>query len=295
MHQNSLSPTDVKLATGSDDGTIRTFDFIRCSEEFILRGISTLTRWNGVWHQPNPPCLLPRTVLRSWCRRQVRRLAPQEEPDRVRKQGLPATGQTVGRKERTRDFNPVRILCVTWSQSWYICAAQNEMELHVRRFQASKQQMLLGRYTVLKMSELSSNKCFFLAWKICSALNNVRAFKQLMLLGIYAVLNELSECFQAFSVKILLDKGRTWLHKLGGNGWEKSCILSTDNVHPFSCSHIHKAAVHCVKWNKNGNWLLTASKDSLIKVFDIRMMKEMFTLKGHKKEVTSKHSMWWRA
>jgi len=34
----SLSPMDTKLATCSDDGTIRTFDFIQCSEEFILRG-----------------------------------------------------------------------------------------------------------------------------------------------------------------------------------------------------------------------------------------------------------------
>ena len=34
----SLSPLDSKLATCSDDGTIRTFDFVQCSEEFILRG-----------------------------------------------------------------------------------------------------------------------------------------------------------------------------------------------------------------------------------------------------------------
>lgn len=35
----SLSPTDAKLATCSDDGTVRTFDFVHCSEEYILRGI----------------------------------------------------------------------------------------------------------------------------------------------------------------------------------------------------------------------------------------------------------------
>ena len=39
-----LSPTDAKLATCSDDGTVRIFDFIRCSEEFILRGKYT-ERW----------------------------------------------------------------------------------------------------------------------------------------------------------------------------------------------------------------------------------------------------------
>ena len=41
-----------------------------------------------------------------------------------------------------------------------------------------------------------------------------------------------------------------------------------------------------LQWNKNGNWLLTASRDHLIKVFDIRAMKEIETFKGHKKEAT---------
>lgn len=35
----SFSPTDAKLATCSDDGTVRVFDFLRSSEEFILRGV----------------------------------------------------------------------------------------------------------------------------------------------------------------------------------------------------------------------------------------------------------------
>ena len=42
-----------------------------------------------------------------------------------------------------------------------------------------------------------------------------------------------------------------------------------------------------LQWNKNGNWLLTASRDHLIKLFDIRNMKEeVQTFKGHKKEAT---------
>ena len=40
------------------------------------------------------------------------------------------------------------------------------------------------------------------------------------------------------------------------------------------------------KWNMNGNWLLTGSRDHLLKVFDIRMMKELQTFRGHKKEAT---------
>ena len=55
------------------------------------------------------------------------------------------------------------------------------------------------------------------------------------------------------------------------------------------CSHAHKAAVTSVRWNQNGNWLLTASRDHLIKLYDIRTMKEMEVLKGHKLDVNSEY------
>jgi len=42
-----------------------------------------------------------------------------------------------------------------------------------------------------------------------------------------------------------------------------------------------------VKWNSNGNWLLTGGRDQLIKLFDVRMMRELATLKGQFKDVTS--------
>ena len=35
-------------------------------------------------------------------------------------------------------------------------------------------------------------------------------------------------------------------------------------------SHAHKATVMCVKWNHNGNWLTSAARDNLSKIFDIR-------------------------
>jgi len=41
-----------------------------------------------------------------------------------------------------------------------------------------------------------------------------------------------------------------------------------------------------VQWNKNGNWLLTGSRDHVIKLYDVRMMREVQTFRGHKKEVT---------
>ncbi|XP_013416027.1 pre-mRNA 3' end processing protein WDR33 [Lingula anatina] len=52
--------------------------------------------------------------------------------------------------------------------------------------------------------------------------------------------------------------------------------------------HAHKSTVMDLHWNPNGNWLLTASRDHLVKLFDIRSMKEeMQTFKGHKKEATT--------
>ena len=50
--------------------------------------------------------------------------------------------------------------------------------------------------------------------------------------------------------------------------------------------HLHKSTVMDLQWNRNGNWLLTASRDHLIKVFDIRAMKEIQAFRGHKKEAT---------
>ena len=37
---NSFCPTDSKFATCSDDGTVRIWDFMRCQEEQIMRGMS---------------------------------------------------------------------------------------------------------------------------------------------------------------------------------------------------------------------------------------------------------------
>lgn len=52
--------------------------------------------------------------------------------------------------------------------------------------------------------------------------------------------------------------------------------------------YAHKNTVMSVKWNNNGNWFLTASRDHLIKLFDIRKMKgELQSFKGHKKEATT--------
>lgn len=55
----------------------------------------------------------------------------------------------------------------------------------------------------------------------------------------------------------------------------------------FVSSHAHKNTVMEVKLNLNGNWLLTASRDHLCKLFDIRNLKEeLQVFRGHKKEAT---------
>ncbi|XP_071451232.1 pre-mRNA 3' end processing protein WDR33 [Hetaerina americana] len=52
--------------------------------------------------------------------------------------------------------------------------------------------------------------------------------------------------------------------------------------------HAHKSTVMDVKWNSNGNWLVTASRDHLLKLFDLRNLStEVQTFRGHKKEASS--------
>jgi polyadenylation factor subunit 2 len=52
--------------------------------------------------------------------------------------------------------------------------------------------------------------------------------------------------------------------------------------------HAHKSTVMDCAWNQNGNWLVTASRDHLLKLFDIRNLKEeMQTFRGHKKEASA--------
>lgn len=52
--------------------------------------------------------------------------------------------------------------------------------------------------------------------------------------------------------------------------------------------HAHKNTVMDLKWNRNGKLFLTASRDHLVKLFDIRNLKaEVQTFKGHNKEATA--------
>ena len=54
---------------------------------------------------------------------------------------------------------------------------------------------------------------------------------------------------------------------------------------PIGMMMPHGQTINRVKWNKNGNWLLTASADRCIKAIDIRVMKEFCWFRSHEKEV----------
>jgi polyadenylation factor subunit 2 len=49
--------------------------------------------------------------------------------------------------------------------------------------------------------------------------------------------------------------------------------------------HGHKNGIKQVRWNLNGNWVLTASRDQTVKVFDVRTLRDIVTWKGHNSEV----------
>uniref|UniRef100_A0A182QAA4 Uncharacterized protein n=1 Tax=Anopheles farauti TaxID=69004 RepID=A0A182QAA4_9DIPT len=52
--------------------------------------------------------------------------------------------------------------------------------------------------------------------------------------------------------------------------------------------HAHKSTVMDLKWNDNGNWLVTASRDHLLKLFDLRnLSEEVQVFRGHKKEASA--------
>lgn len=82
---------------------------------------------------------------------------------------------------------------------------------------------------------------------------------------------------------------------------QKSLIVSgsKDNQQPIklwdpksgqalATLHAHKSTVMDLKWNGNGNWLVTASRDHLLKLFDLRnLSEEVQVFRGHKKEASA--------
>ena len=67
-----------------------------------------------------------------------------------------------------------------------------------------------------------------------------------------------------------------------------SRILPSDTADPlmrWSHRHQHENTIQALSWAPHGNLLASASRDQTMRVFDIRPMKELVVLRGHKKEV----------
>lgn len=72
--------------------------------------------------------------------------------------------------------------------------------------------------------------------------------------------------------------GGDWIKRLtttsedvGSEEWTMSCysvcyLSILDEIEFPNCRQDHKSSVLAVEWNKNGHWLLTASRDHLIKL-----------------------------
>ena len=45
--------------------------------------------------------------------------------------------------------------------------------------------------------------------------------------------------------------------------------------------------MNCCSWNRNGNWLASGSKDGLVKIYDIRTMREVEVLRGQNSDICS--------
>jgi polyadenylation factor subunit 2 len=60
------------------------------------------------------------------------------------------------------------------------------------------------------------------------------------------------------------------------------------NPHCLADIHAHKNTVNRLAWSPlNPHWFLSGSRDNLVKLFDIRIMKDFQTMRAHKKEITS--------
>ncbi|KAJ1031871.1 hypothetical protein NDA13_002257 [Ustilago tritici] len=100
------------------------------------------------------------------------------------------------------------------------------------------------------------------------------------------------------------------IRELTGHGWDVKCLdwhhskgllvsgskdnlvkvwdpRSTPNGTCLATFHNHKNTVQATKFSPDGMRFATASRDMTVKIYDLRMMAEHITLRGHSKEVCS--------
>ena len=56
----------------------------------------------------------------------------------------------------------------------------------------------------------------------------------------------------------------------------------------------HANSINCIKWNNNGNWLLSCARDQSIRMYDLRMVKEIQAFTGIDSEVEGNHQFSFR-
>ncbi|CAG0921179.1 unnamed protein product [Notodromas monacha] len=142
-------------------------------------------------------------------------------------------------------------------------------------------------------------------------MNNVKMFKAHLepIRGISPSDQKLATCSDDGTVRIWDFSKCQEEHILRGHGADVKCVDwhpqkslvasgSKDNQQPIklwdpksgksvTTLHAHKSTVMDLKWNLNGNWLATASRDHLLKLFDIRNLREeLQVFRGHKKEAS---------
>mmetsp|Transcript_76707 Transcript_76707/g.89128 ORF Transcript_76707/g.89128 Transcript_76707/m.89128 type:complete len:428 (+) Transcript_76707:33-1316(+) len=64
--------------------------------------------------------------------------------------------------------------------------------------------------------------------------------------------------------------------------WDPNCENTEKGLFTI---YNHNKAVTNVRFNRNGNWLLSSSRDHRIKLYDIRMLKELQSFRGESTEV----------
>ena len=79
---------------------------------------------------------------------------------------------------------------------------------------------------------------------------------------------------------------RTGSHGVGSAGKSSSASSQIGNG-CVATLYGHKGSVLACRWNSNGNWLLTGARDQVIKLWDVRMLREINTFRGHVKEITA--------
>ena len=80
---------------------------------------------------------------------------------------------------------------------------------------------------------------------------------------------------------------KLWDARAGGKTRGLGSSSGTNTGGCVATMHGHKGSVLTCTWNRNGNWLLSGARDQVIKVWDIRMLREINNMRGHGKEVTS--------